>query len=223
MSDRLPLFPLGAVLFPGLVLPLRVFEQRYRDLVRDLSALPQEQRRFGVVAIREGHEVGAGGATALHPVGCTAAVRQQQEHPDGTYDLVTVGADRFRLEGLHTDRSYLVGEVSFLPDGIGDAAEAAVLDPAVRAAFAAYLAALGGAGGGTLELPDLPDDPLVLSHLVAATVQVELSDRQALLEADDGRDRLRAELRLLRRETGLLQQLRAIPSSVFVHQAASPH
>jgi Lon protease-like protein len=54
VPDRLPLFPLGLVLLPGLLLPLHVFEQRYRDLVQDLLALPEEQRRFGVVAIRSG-------------------------------------------------------------------------------------------------------------------------------------------------------------------------
>lgn len=74
-SELLPLFPLGTVLFPGLPLPLHIFEERYRRLVRDLLAGPGP-RQFGVIAIRHGHEVGAGGATELYPVGCTAVVRE---------------------------------------------------------------------------------------------------------------------------------------------------
>ena len=70
-GDRavIPLFPLGTVLVPGLVLPLHVFEPRYRRLLADLAAKPEHERGFGVVAIREGHEVGEGGARALHEVG----------------------------------------------------------------------------------------------------------------------------------------------------------
>ncbi len=223
MSDRLPLFPLGAVLFPGLVLPLHVFEPRYRDLVQDLLALPEAERRFGVVAIREGREVGADGVTALHGVGCAARVRRVQSSADGTYDVVTVGAERFALEGLVGGRAYLVGEVAWLPDDVGNAAEAAVLDPAVRAAFTTYVGALATAGAGEVEVPDLPDDPLVLSHLVAATVALDLDERQSLLEAADGATRLRAELRLLRREAVLLDVLRAVPSPMLTRGPVSPN
>ncbi|HEU0102479.1 MAG TPA: LON peptidase substrate-binding domain-containing protein [Mycobacteriales bacterium] len=223
MSERLPLFPLGAVLFPGLMLPLRVFEPRYRDLVADLLKLPERERRFGVVAIREGREVGEDGVTALHAVGCTAVVRRVDSLADGTYELVTVGADRFALDGLVRDRSYLVGEVTWLPDELGDASEAAVLAPPVRAALAAYAGALASAGAGEVQLPELPDDPLVLSHLVAATVSLDLDERQALLAEPDGRARLRAELHLLKRETVLLEVLRAVPSPLLTRGPVSPN
>jgi Lon protease-like protein len=208
----LPLFPLGTVLFPGLVLPLHVFEERYRELVRDLLELPEEQRQFGVIAIREGHEVGSDGTKALYDVGCTAQVRQLESYPDGRYDLVTVGTRLFRLHELRTDRSYFTGEVEWLDDALGDAAEAQVLDAAVRVAFADYLTALGEASNQQIQAPDLPDDPLVMSHLVAATVLLDLPDRQDLLEQPDGRTRLRRELSVLRRETGFLRTLTAAPA-----------
>src|SRR2546423_12156315 len=87
---ELPLFPLGTVLFPGVPLPLHIFEERYRLLVRDLMALPEgASRRFGVVAIREGREVGADGVRALYPVGCTAELRDVEEDDDGRFDLLT--------------------------------------------------------------------------------------------------------------------------------------
>ena len=216
MTERLPLFPLGSVLFPGLLLPLHVFEERYRALVRELLEEAPERQRFGVVAIREGREVGADGVTALHEVGCVARVRRVQAYADGRFDLVATGAERFRLHGLVegsvTGRPYLTGEVELLTDGLGGAEEAALLDRAVRAAFGRYLTALATAQGEELEPPELPDEPLVLSHLVAATVLVDLEDRQALLAQPDGVRRLRAELALLRRETTLLRTLTAAPS-----------
>jgi len=223
VPEPLPLFPLGMVLFPGLVLPLHVFEERYRALVEDLLALPEQQRRFGVVAIREGREVGADGVHALHEIGCTAQLRRADRHPDGRYDVVTTGAERFRLTGLSHDRPYLVGEVAWLEDGLGDPDEAPLLAAAVRAAFAAYLGALAAAGGDELALPELPSDPVVLSHLVGATVAVDLADRQALLAEPDGRARLAAELTLLRRETVLLEVLGALPSPELTRGPVSPN
>lgn len=212
MSDRLPLFPLGLVLLPGLLLPLHVFEERYRVLVRELLELPEEQRRFGVVAIREGREVGADGVTALHEVGCVAQLRRVDPHEDGRFDIVTTGAERFRLTGLDTDGPYLTGLVDYLPDDMGPADEAPLLDTAVRAAFLDYLTALGEAGGDEIEAPELPDSSLVLSYLVAATMLLDLDDRQALLAEPDGASRLRAELTALRRESTLLRVLTAAPS-----------
>ena len=212
MSDRLPLFPLGLVLLPGLLLPLHVFEERYRVLVAELLELPEERRRFGVVAIREGREVGADGITALYEVGCVAQLRRIEPYEDGRFDIVTTGAERFRLTGLDTDGPYLTGLVDWLPDDMGPADEAPLLDQAVRAAFLDYLAALAGASGDEIEVPDLPDSSLVLGYLVAATVLLDLGDRQALLAELDGASRLRAELTVLRREGTLLKVLRAAPA-----------
>src|SRR5581483_6740396 len=112
VTEALPLFPLNSVLFPGLVLPLHVFEERYRRLVADLVAGP-EPRRFGVVAIRDGREVaptgpddGAPGPLAglapdpfdaVFDVGCVAEIATVQEQPDGRYELIATGTTRFRV------------------------------------------------------------------------------------------------------------------------------
>ncbi len=212
MSHRLPLFPLGSVLFPGLVLPLHVFEERYRLLVRELLALPEDERRFGVIAIRQGREVGADGVHALYDVGCVAHLRRAEPYDDGRFDIVTTGTARFRLDELDDSGPYLRGEVEVLPDELGDAPEAPLLDRAVRAAFADYLQALSEASGDEIELPELPDSPLVLGFLVAATTALDLDERQRLLGLEDGVTRLRAELALLRREATLLRHLSAAPA-----------
>ncbi len=221
MSVRLPLFPLGTVLLPGLVLPLHVFEERYRRLVTDLLALPAEERRFGVVAIRSGHEVGAGAVRALHEVGCVASVRSVEPYDDGRFDLMTTGAERFRVRSVDEALPYLVGDVELLPDLPGEQPEAPAA--AVPAAFVAYTAALADAGGDRIEVPELPDDPLVLGYLVAATLALDLEERQGLLAEPDGASRLRTELRLLRRETALLEALSCVPAPGLAAGPASPN
>ena len=153
MTERLPLFPLGLVLVPGLVLPLHVFEERYRVLVRDLLALPEQERRFGVVAIRSGREVGADGVRALHEVGCTAVLRRTQAYDDGRFDVVSTGGERFRLTGVQHDRPYLTGTVELLGDDIGPPDEAAVLAAAVGPAYVDHLRALAAASGEAADPP----------------------------------------------------------------------
>ncbi len=212
----IPLFPLGTVLFPGLVLPLHIFEERYRVLVRDLLALPEQDRHVGIVAIREGQEVGEGGAAALFGMGCTAYLQAAEELEDGRWDIVTVGSRLFRLEDVGYDRAYLTGEVTWLPDDLGDPDEAQVLDRSVRTAFQAYVDALSRASGGTAGELDLPDDPLVLSHLVAASMRLDLPDQQDLLEQVTGVARLRRELSVLRREEAFLRVLQAAPAPDLV-------
>ena len=224
MPERLPLFPLGLVMLPGLLLPLHVFEERYRDLVRDLLELPEQERRFGVVAIREGREVGADGVTALHEVGCVAQLRRVTPYDDGRFDIVATGAERFRLTGLAEGAAYATGLVELLPDDLGPADEAALLDRAVRTAFRTYVAALAQArGDDELEVGELPADGLVLSYVVAASVVVDLEDRQRLLAEPDGVARLRAELALLRREATLLRTLTALPAPELARTPISPN
>ena len=94
----LPLFPLGAVLYPGMLLPLHIFEERYRQLVRDLMAGP-EPRRFGVIAIRKGRETGIDGVQSLYPIGCTATLRQVGEIAHRLGGLIRQKADHDRALG----------------------------------------------------------------------------------------------------------------------------
>jgi Lon protease-like protein len=97
--EIIPLFPLETPLFPGVVLPLQIFEPRYRALVADLTSLPAGvERRFGVVAIRQGWEVErVAPAEALFDVGCTAVLRMVAPQLDGGYRIAAVGGERFRL------------------------------------------------------------------------------------------------------------------------------
>ncbi|SOC50673.1 hypothetical protein SAMN05660748_3432 [Blastococcus aggregatus] len=131
MGELIPLFPLGTPLFPGVVLPLHVFEPRYRRLVLDLLAIPEESERrfFGVVAIRQGWEVErVAPAEALYDIGCVARLQMVRPQADGGFRVVTVGGERFRLRDVVVgeDPPYLQGEVEWLADE--EAAEEAAGD-----------------------------------------------------------------------------------------------
>jgi Lon protease-like protein len=211
MSETLPLFPLGTVLYPGLLLPLNIFEERYRELVRDLLDGP-EPRRFGVIAIRKGRETGVDGISALYQIGCTATVREVAEQDDGRYHLVTVGTQRFRLASLDKSRPYLQGEVDLLEEEVGDEAAAGLAVHAVQRGFHGYLEALASRESVEVTVPELPDEPVLLSYLVAASMILDLSVRQDLLAEPDAERRLGAERALLARETTMLRSLTATPA-----------
>jgi uncharacterized protein len=220
VTDRLPIFPLGAVLFPGLVLPLRLFEERYRLLMSDLLA-GEEPHRFGVVSIELGHEVGAGAAQRLAAVGCTAEVRDVQEQEDGQYEVVTTGGERFRIEEVDDSLAYLCADVTMLPEEDGPGAESAVAP--VTEMFRRYCERLVAHGAEVAALDDLPADPLALSYLVAASLVLDRPDKQRLLQADHAAARLRLEYELLRRENLLLEAFPTVPASEFLGKGISPN
>jgi uncharacterized protein len=236
VTDRLPLFPLSSALFPGLVLPLNVFEERYRALVRDLLALPESApRRFGVVAIKNGQEVSPTGQegrdtgpaaglgddplAALHGFGCVADAAGIAERAEGGYELVATGIVRFRLVSVDTGGAYLTGEYEEIPDTPGEGAGA--LASEVTRVFTTYQKRLAGARERTLSGQEFPDDPTVLSYLVAAAVVAETSVKQTFLEAPDTAARLAAELRLLRRETAVIDKLPSLPAVDLTAQPIS--
>ena len=222
MGVMLPLFPLGAVLYPGMLLPLHIFEERYRQLVRDLLD-GREPRQFGVIAIRKGRETGIDGVHSLYEIGCTATLRRVDAHDDGRFDIVTIGIQRFRLRGLDETRPYLQGEVEMLADEPVDPVSA---KPAVRvtaAAFREYLDALTEWGGAVVRLEDLPDEPTLLSFIIAAAMIIDLPERQALLAESDTLRRLARQRAMLSRETAMLRTTTSRPAPDLRHTPYSPN
>ncbi|MER7999178.1 MULTISPECIES: LON peptidase substrate-binding domain-containing protein [unclassified Streptomyces] len=244
-TARLPLFPLKTVLFPGLVLPLNVFEERYRAMMRELLKTDEsEPRRFAVVAIRDGHEVAPtapgmpGGTTApeagptagfgaepleaFHPVGCVADAATIHERPDGTFEVMATGTTRVRLLSVDASGPYLTGEVEELPEELGEGAEP--LAEGVLRAFRSYQKRLAGARERSLSTSDeLPAEPSVVSYLVAAAAVLDVPSKQRLLEAADVATRLRAELRLLRAETAVIRHLPSLPAVELTKAPTNPN
>lgn len=230
----LPLFPLNTVLFPGMSLPLHVFEPRYRRLITEVVDQSSETadesernpRRFGVVWIELGHEVtgepgpGQGGtapgtpreenATALPRIsatGCTALVRDLRTYEDGRYDLVVEGGTRFRIDDLsQVDTSW--------PQEHSNASVSLLPEPMgpdaeehaerVRELFDTYCQRLAEIGMTPDHMRELPKDPIALSYTVAATVVLDQPEKQRMLEAEDAATRLAVLARFLRRENRIV-------------------
>ncbi|MFI6643768.1 LON peptidase substrate-binding domain-containing protein [Streptomyces sp. NPDC050504] len=247
-TARLPLFPLNTVLFPGLVLPLNVFEERYRAMMRDLlkTAGPDsdEPRRFAVVAIRDGREVattapglpdptalpergpaagfGPDPIQAFHRVGCVADAATIRERTNGGFEVLATGTTRVKLLSVDADGPYLTAELEELPEEPGEGASA--LSEGVLRAFRNYQKRLAGASEQTLTTgAELPDDPSVVSYLVAATTVLDTPSKQRLLQAPDTATRLREELALLRSETAVIRHLPSLPAVDLTRSPTSPN
>lgn len=199
---ELPIFPLRVVLFPGRPLPLHVFEERYQQMLCDIL---DDDRRFGVVAIR------SGSAEAREPrtfeVGCVAEVEQITRLPDGRADLTTRGVQRFRVDRWLEADPYHRAEVRPLEDGQDGADQGKVT--ALREVLVPYLQALGAPEELICQLPDSADH---LAWLAAAAAQVGLEEQQTLLELDSTAERVDGTLSLLRREASFMRHFGSVGS-----------
>lgn len=135
---EIPLFPLHTVLCPGIVVPLHIFEERYRALTRHCL---ETGAPFGIVLIRDGREVGADGAAlALAGVGALVEIRKAGRYPDGRYDLLAAATGRFAIESVKLARApYLVADVTPLEDDVGDERRAERLAASAIRRFVRYL------------------------------------------------------------------------------------
>ena len=162
---EIPLFPLHVVLCPGIVLPLHVFEDRYRALTRHCLATGTP---FGIVLIRDGREVGGRATPTLADVGALVEIREAGRHADGRYDLLAAATGRFAIDSVDPDRApYLVADVTPLEDEVGDEARAERLAATAVRRFVRYLELMRVRDGETGEGLDIrveldrpvPDEP----------------------------------------------------------------
>lgn len=173
MSSVLPIFPLELVLFPGVPLPLHIFEPRYKEMIAECLEL---KRPFGIVrASQEG----------VADIGCTAEIVEvTKKYEDGRMDILTRGVERFELISVNEDRSFLQGEISVIEDE-PDPAPKQVIEDAVR--LHAEITRLAGAE------PTGPDEAAGnLSFLLAGSLPLDLDFKQKLLTTVSEAERLRA-------------------------------
>jgi len=202
-TQRLRLFPLNTVLFPGAALHLHVFEPRYKQMI---SECLDEGEAFGVCLIREGDEAEDPDVDP-HEVGTTAEIGDVMPLPFGRFYISTVGKRRFRIARVISREPYLLCEVSYLDEAPSDDPDVVeTLNGQVRDEFHEYLRLLVEYSGTRVDV-DLPHDPEGASFVVGNALQVAEAIKQRLLEIDDAGGRLRVELDFLRR---LLPQLRSL-------------
>ncbi len=182
----MPLFPLRTVLFPGAPLPLRIFEERYKVMVRELLA---SAGQFGVVLIREGEEVGGGAKP--HLFGTLARIEEVQELPGGRFALDTRGTRRFRLLRVLAPRPYPYGEIELVDDSepppsprLTHALET------VRTTFPLYFRLAMSLSDQWAQGMKLPSRPHEMVNFIAPWLQVEEETKQRLLEMEAAEDRV---------------------------------
>ena len=228
MAELLPIFPLGMVAFPGMAVPLHVFEERYRDLVRHLLEVPDPaERLFGIVAIREGWEVagqaGSSGARSLYRTGCVVQLTSHEEYVDGRFDIAAVGRHRMRVVETDGGATYLRAKVEPLRAGT-DVSPAAALEAArTLSVFERYRAAVSALRGGEVMSGGLPRDPELLSYVLSATCSLTLPERQQLLESPTAPERLAHLRRLLQRELHAIRAVPSLPATEVARSGWSPN
>jgi ATP-dependent Lon protease len=206
MPARLPLFPLPVVLFPGTLLPLHIFEPRYRRMLADCL---QGDRRFGITAATEGGAPPQPGA-----VGCAAEIRLNEELPDGQSNIVVAGGERFVVSRLLEEGTpYALGLVQPFDDEPGTAPDEE-RTARLRELFARYAGLVHELGDAAPREAELPEDALALSFHAAAGVDVDTAIKQRLL----------AERSTVRRVEVLLMVLPSLTAAVeralVVHRRA---
>lgn len=201
-----PLFPLNNVLFPDMLMPLHIFEPRYRLLVHRSI---EKETPFGIVLIQEGEEVGP--AAIPHRVGTLASIVAHAALPDGR-SLITVQGDRrFEIDSVIADEEpYLLGRVRYFSDAPEEAQR--TLANTVAEAYADYVVGVVAATGGVRREVPIVDEiqggsPCDVSFRVAAGLAIEDDERQMLLETATARERLVREREILQRECALLSEM----------------
>ena len=223
MTFEIPIFPLNVVLFPGMQLPLHIFEPRYCAMIA--RCLENEgfgiERAFGVAMIVSGRE--GEGNTYPADIGCLAHIAQVATLPDGRYNLMATGQRRFLIQSLRDEDDYLVGTVEWLEDR-GE--EEYTEDEAVRtrAALESYMRATAENSGSLspdmMQL-EIPISPYELSMWVAALLPLPPQDKQPLLEETSTMQRLMREYSLLKRAEVI--QRAYFRRAAFLRQSNDPN
>jgi Lon protease-like protein len=199
MTDYLPLFPLDVVLFPEMLLPLHIFEERYKEMIGECL---QERSPFGVL-YANGDRVEA--------IGCTAEINQViKRYPDGRLDIVALGRKRFQVSFFDSEKAYLRASVELLPDLTGDR-EPSDNQAQQALELAAQAWKLMGQDQDDGEAPTLQSSSAGLAFRLASSIQVPNGIRQRILEA-------RSENQRLEELTAYLVEL--IPQLTEKHEAA---
>ncbi len=183
----IPIFPLSIVQFPGVITPLHIFEPRYRKLMKDI--LPGD-KTFGIIYPGEGKD---DELPEIGRVGCTVEVIAHEEQADGRSNILCAGKDRFHLRSWVDGELYQQAEVDFFDDDI-------TFDDLVESTARAkeYFLRIIAAGKKLRDVPpaeeqqepDLPDDSIALSFVIAASLDVELEEKQLWLEMTNTNRRL---------------------------------
>jgi len=208
---ELPLFPLDLVLFPHMLVPLHIFEERYKEMI---NRCVHESLPFGIV-LSAGSEAETE-KMGTSEIGCTARIARVERLPDGRMNIEVVGENRFRILDTHESLPYRVGLIELVADEPADAAQAVPLADDVQKLLKDFLTRSLAMMGQRLGEFELPDEPEQLSFTAACVLPVENDEKQALLENTDTVARLSAEKEVLLREVTRLRRAAEASDDVAV-------
>lgn len=203
-ARQIPLFPLSTVLFPGMLLPLHIFENRYKMMIQRCI---DHEEDFGVVFIQEGSEVGRGNAQ-IFDIGTTAQITHAETLPDGRMHIATVGMHRIRV--IETDEDsypYMVGMVEEFPLEEGDPVQIQAASDELSSLLLKYLAIIAKMGSAEIAFDQIPRDATALAFLTAIVIQSSAEYKQELLSIPSLEELLRHEKQLIARENRILKML----------------
>ena len=192
----IPIFPLpNAVLFPNVFMPLHIFEARYRSMVSDALA---GDRIIGMVLLKAGYEADYNGRPPIYPVGCAGVITHSEPLPDGRFNIVLKGIEKFRVTDEDASKPYRIARIDALTELVADAERAEL--QRLRRRLEALLAAAVERESGDPKFPRaVADEDLV--NALAQYIGLEPIERQALLERDGILSRCHALIELLEMKT----------------------
>ena len=196
---QLPLFPLNLVLFPGMDLPLHIFEERYKDMIGECLS---QDSPFGVVLIKEGLEVGE--AAEPERIGTSTRILRSELLDQGRMNIITKGERRFEIEEIAQRVPHVVGRVRFLVELEGEGCSELV--PQINDEYVALVRNLTALTGGYTSRVEIPEDPVELSYAIAANLELEPHLRQSLLVTETAATRLGDLIPLLRQGNEVLRE-----------------
>jgi uncharacterized protein len=191
LPPTIPIFPLpNVVLFPNVFLPLHIFEPRYRAMVEDAL---RDDRIIGMVLLQPGWEADYEGRPPVYPIGCAGVITHSERLPDGRYNIVLRGLQKFRILGEEADRLYRVARIETIVEPAG--ADERALVHRERQRLESLLVPSARRQADTHVPASMPDEDLV--NAVAQYMEFEPVEKQALLERDGLLCRCRSLIELL--------------------------
>ncbi len=196
---EIPLFPLNLVLFPGMPLPLHIFEERYKAMIGDCM---RYNTPFGVSLIRSGQEVGS--PADPQPIGTTTRVLRSQMLEQGRINVMTKGERRFEIVEITQQEPHVAALVRLLDEPVGD--DFSGISSEITEEFSRLMRNLISLTGGYASQVEIPTDPVELSYTIAANLEAPVPVRQELLEVPTAADRLNRLVPLLKRRNHALDE-----------------
>ena len=196
---EIPLFPLNLVLFPGMPLPLHIFEERYKAMIGDCM---RYNTPFGVSLIRSGQEVGS--PADPQPIGTTTRVLRSQMLEQGRINIMTKGERRFEIVDITQREPHVAALVRLLDEPVGE--DFSGISSEIIEEFSRLMRNLISLTGGYASQVEIPTDPVELSYTIAANLEAPVPVRQELLEVPTAADRLNRLVPLLKRRNHALDE-----------------